>query len=182
MARLACAGLLSLLAALPAQAALFGDDEARKAIIDLRAKVDANRQNTDATLSELRRQQEEQGANTRRAVLDIANQVEALRAELAQLRGQNEQLARDVTELSIGQQQRVAAARALLGRPAIIVADEPTSALDHDSRESFLQLLMDECRDQGATLLFVSHDTSLGALFDRVVSLQDINRAVARAA
>jgi putative ABC transport system ATP-binding protein len=91
-------------------------------------------------------------------------------------------LARDVTELSIGQQQRVAAARALLGRPAIIVADEPTSALDHDSRESFLQLLMDECRDQGATLLFVSHDTSLGALFDRVVSLQDINRAVARAA
>jgi tol-pal system protein YbgF len=99
MARLACAGLLSLLAALPAQAALFGDDEARKAIIDLRAKVDANRQNTDATLSELRRQQEEQGANTRRAVLDIANQVEALRAELAQLRGQNEQLARDVTEL-----------------------------------------------------------------------------------
>ncbi len=91
-------------------------------------------------------------------------------------------LARDVTELSIGQQQRVAAARALLGRPGIIVADEPTSALDHDSRETFLQLLMAECRQQGATLLFVSHDTSLGPLFDRVVSLSDINRAVARAA
>ena len=91
-------------------------------------------------------------------------------------------LARDVTELSIGQQQRVAAARALLGRPGIIVADEPTSALDHDSREHFLHLLMDECRQQGATLLFVSHDTSLGTLFDRVVSLQDVNRAVARAA
>ena len=99
LAGLACAGLLALGAALPAQAAIFGDDEARKAIIDLRAKVDANRQAGDATLSELRRQQEEQGANSRRAVLDIANQVEALRAELAQLRGQNEQLARDVTEL-----------------------------------------------------------------------------------
>lgn len=91
-------------------------------------------------------------------------------------------LSRDVTELSIGQQQRVAAARALLGRPGVIVADEPTSALDHDSREGFLQLLMDECRQQGATLLFVSHDTSLGPLFDRVVSLPDLNRAAARAA
>lgn len=91
-------------------------------------------------------------------------------------------LARDVTELSIGQQQRVAAARALLGRPGIIVADEPTSALDHDARETFLQLLMEECRQQGATLLFVSHDMSLGPLFDRVVSLSEINRAVAQAA
>jgi putative ABC transport system ATP-binding protein len=86
-------------------------------------------------------------------------------------------LARPVTELSIGQQQRVAAARALLGRPEILVADEPTSALDHDARGQFLQLLMDECRSQGTTLLFVSHDTSLGPLFDRVLSLADLNRA-----
>jgi len=99
LARLACAGLLGLAAVLPAQAALFGDDEARKAIIELRGKVDANRQASDATLSELRRQQDEQGANSRRAVLEIANQVETLRSELAQLRGQNEQLARDVSEL-----------------------------------------------------------------------------------
>ena len=89
---------------------------------------------------------------------------------------------REVTQLSIGQQQRVAAARALLGRPGIIVADEPTSSLDHDSRESFLGLLMQECRQQEATLLFVSHDTSLGPLFDRVVSLAELNRAPARAA
>ena len=89
---------------------------------------------------------------------------------------------REVTQLSIGQQQRVAAARALLGRPGIIVADEPTSSLDHDSRESFLGLLMQECRQQEATLLFVSHDTSLGRLFDRVVSLAELNRAPARAA
>jgi putative ABC transport system ATP-binding protein len=87
-------------------------------------------------------------------------------------------LAQPVTELSIGQQQRVAAARALLGRPEILVADEPTSALDHDARGQFLQLLMDECRAQGTTLLFVSHDTSLGGLFDRVLSLADLNRAI----
>jgi len=91
--------------------------------------------------------------------------------------GDPEYLQRPVTELSIGQQQRVAAARALLGRPGIIVADEPTSALDHDAREDFLQLLMAECRTQGAALLFVSHDTSLSSLFDRVVALADINRA-----
>ncbi|MFM8845514.1 MAG: ATP-binding cassette domain-containing protein [Gammaproteobacteria bacterium] len=91
--------------------------------------------------------------------------------------GANDLFGRPVTELSIGQQQRVAAARALLGKPEIIVADEPTSSLDHDAREDFLQLLMSECRTQGSTLLFVSHDTSLGHLFDRVVSLGDLNRA-----
>ena len=97
--QLACAGLLGLAACLPAQAALFGDDEARKAILELRAKVDANRQSGDSTLAELRRQQEVQDANSRRVVLELANQVEQLRAELAQLRGQNEQLVREVTEL-----------------------------------------------------------------------------------
>ena len=90
--------------------------------------------------------------------------------------GSDDLLRRPVTELSIGQQQRVAAARALLGSPGIIVADEPTSALDHDSREDFLSLLMSECRSQGSTLLFVSHDTSLGYLFDRTLSLLDINQ------
>ena len=91
--------MLGLAAVLPAQAALFGDDEARKAIIELRGKVDANRRPAMPPCPELRRQQEEQGANSRRAVLEIANQVETLRSELAQLRGQNEQLARDVSEL-----------------------------------------------------------------------------------
>ncbi len=86
---------------------------------------------------------------------------------------------RPVTDLSIGQQQRVAAARALLGAPEIIVADEPTSALDHDARGQFLQLLQRECAALGSTLLFVSHDTSLAPLFDRSVSLADLNRATA---
>jgi putative ABC transport system ATP-binding protein len=85
-------------------------------------------------------------------------------------------LKRSVTRLSIGQQQRVAAARALIGRPEIIVADEPTSALDADARASFLELLMSECRAFGSTLLFVSHDASLSGLFDRSLSMSEINR------
>ena len=55
-------------------------------------------------------------------------------------------LDRRVTELSIGQQQRVAAARALIGRPDLVIADEPTSSLDADARADFLALLMSECR------------------------------------
>lgn len=88
-----------------------------------------------------------------------------------------ELLDRPATELSVGQQQRVAAARALIGGPELVVADEPTSALDADTRALFIRLLMDECATQGATLVFVSHDASLEPLFDRGVALNEINRA-----
>ncbi len=81
-----------------------------------------------------------------------------------------------VTDLSVGQQQRVAVARAILGAPEIIVADEPTSALDADLREAFIKLLMQECEENNTTLLFVSHDGGLARYFDRVVDLQKINR------
>ncbi|MEO5329007.1 MAG: ABC transporter ATP-binding protein [Magnetococcus sp. THC-1_WYH] len=87
------------------------------------------------------------------------------------------QLTRSATELSVGQQQRVAAARALIGAPELLIADEPTSALDWDRRRVFLELLERECRDQGTTLVFVSHDASLEPLFDRAIALDDINRA-----
>ncbi|MCQ4318136.1 ABC transporter ATP-binding protein [Stutzerimonas zhaodongensis] len=86
-------------------------------------------------------------------------------------------LNRRAEALSIGQQQRVAAARALIGQPELVIADEPTSALDADSREAFLQLLFAECREAGSSLLFVSHDQSLAPLFDRSLSLSDLNRA-----
>ena len=85
--------------------------------------------------------------------------------------------ARRADSLSIGQQQRVAAARALIGQPELVIADEPTSALDYDAREAFLQLLFAECRAAGSSLLFVSHDQSLAPLFDRSLSLSDLNRA-----
>lgn len=86
-------------------------------------------------------------------------------------------LGRRAGSLSIGQQQRVAAARALIGQPELVIADEPTSALDTDAREAFIRLLFDECRDAGASLLFVSHDQSLAPLFDRHLSLAELNRA-----
>jgi putative ABC transport system ATP-binding protein len=84
-----------------------------------------------------------------------------------------------VTELSVGQQQRVAVARALIGSPEVVICDEPTSALDSDRRERFLQLLFASCHKAGATLVFVSHDFSLQPLFSRTVELTEINRASA---
>jgi putative ABC transport system ATP-binding protein len=84
---------------------------------------------------------------------------------------------RAVTTLSVGQQQRVAAARALMGAPELLIADEPTSSLDADRREAFIRLLFDECRATGSTLVFVSHDGALEPLFDRSVDLAAVNRA-----
>jgi putative ABC transport system ATP-binding protein len=80
-----------------------------------------------------------------------------------------------VTELSVGQQQRVAAARALIGTPEILIADEPTSSLDADRREAFIQLLFNECDRKDTTVVFVSHDTGFENLFDRTIRLSDIN-------
>jgi putative ABC transport system ATP-binding protein len=86
-------------------------------------------------------------------------------------------LVQRATDLSVGQQQRVAVARALIGRPEIVIADEPTSALDTDLRTAFLDLLMNECRTRRATLIFVSHDLALRGLFDRALALTEISGA-----
>ena len=80
--------------------------------------------------------------------------------------------------LSVGQQQRVAAARALIGAPEVVIADEPTSALDEDLRQAFMALLLQSCAAAGSALLFVSHDLRLASRFDRVISLPDINQAL----
>lgn len=92
--------------------------------------------------------------------------------------GLAELLQQPVTELSIGQQQRVAAARALIGSPEIIIADEPTSSLDSDNREAFIELLIRECDLNESTLLFVSHDQTLAAQFSRQIDLLQLSRAV----
>lgn len=76
--------------------------------------------------------------------------------------------------LSIGQQQRVAVARALIGSPEIIVADEPTSALDADRRQRFIDLLFAQLEATGSTLVMVSHDESLGESFDEIVPITDL--------
>ena len=88
-------------------------------------------------------------------------------------------LDRPAAQLSVGQQQRVAAARALIGRPGLVVADEPTSALDADRQQAFIDLLLEECAAAGAALLFVSHDQRLAVHFDRVLDLAALNRAAA---
>lgn len=81
--------------------------------------------------------------------------------------------------LSVGQQQRVAAARALIGTPDLVLADEPTSALDAEAKNSFVELLTRECAEAGAALLFVSHDRSLEGLFDTALDFRDLNKATA---
>jgi len=111
-----------------------------------------------------------------RTKIDQVNEAHRLLKSLAL----GEQLAEKspVTELSVGQQQRVAAARALIGNPELIIADEPTSALDADLRHSFLELLFGECKKAGSTLLFVSHDSTLSELFNRKISMDEINNNV----
>lgn len=79
--------------------------------------------------------------------------------------------------LSVGQQQRVAAARALIGQPELVIADEPTSALDEDRREAFLDVLLAACAEHHSALVFVSHDRRIAARFGRQVLLPAINRA-----
>ena len=84
-------------------------------------------------------------------------------------------LRKSAIELSVGQQQRVAAARALIGTPEIIIADEPTSSLDEGHREAFLELLFKECDGADATMVYVSHDTTIGKNFGRTIRLAEVN-------
>ena len=80
-------------------------------------------------------------------------------------------LRRPVSDLSVGQQQRVAAARALIGSPELVIADEPTSALDADRRKAFLELLFAQCARERTTVIFASHDVTLASSFDREIAL-----------
>lgn len=117
----------------------------------------------------------------RRAEAESAGGIEAEAVRLLTRMGLDPAAlgARPVATLSVGQQQRVAAARALIGSPALIVADEPTSALDEDVALAFLDLVLGEAAAAGATVLFVSHDARLEAAFDRTVALRDLTRVAA---
>jgi putative ABC transport system ATP-binding protein len=75
-------------------------------------------------------------------------------------------------QLSVGQQQRVAAAQALIGKPSLVLADEPTSALDADNRDTFLELLFSEARSANTAIILVSHDTNLRQYFQRHLTLE----------
>ena len=78
------------------------------------------------------------------------------------------------SSLSVGQQQRVAVARALIGHPPLIIADEPTSALDINSEDAFLDLLFTQAQTQGTSVVMVSHDERLGPRFDRILHMEEI--------
>jgi len=118
--------------------------------------------------SALRRQRAEAAAGMARANAEALLERVGLGAAL---------WARSASQLSVGQQQRVAAARALIGQPELVIADEPTSALDAALRDSFMALLLQQCRDAGSTLVFVSHDERLAAQFDETLALAQINHA-----
>jgi putative ABC transport system ATP-binding protein len=78
---------------------------------------------------------------------------------------------RPASALSVGQQQRVAAARALMGQPEIIIADEPTSALDDARQNAFIELLLQEANAHRSAVLFVSHNLNLAGHFDQRLAL-----------
>lgn len=113
----------------------------------------------------------------KRAV-DADGSLEKSAARLLSALGIGEELrSRKSTDLSVGQQQRVAAARALIGRPELVLADEPTSSLDADRRREFINLLVSECGRADSTVIFVSHDASLATHFDVAIDLQQANAA-----
>jgi ABC-type lipoprotein export system ATPase subunit len=79
--------------------------------------------------------------------------------------------------LSVGEQQRVGIARALMNEPKVVLADEPTANLDDAGAARALDLLMEVVAERGATLVLVTHDSRVRARFDSVLELSDINRA-----
>ncbi len=101
----------------------------------------------------------------------IADATERAREELAAV-GLAERLKHYPAELSGGEQQRVAVARALAPNPAILVADEPTGNLDEDTGKQIIELLFAGHEKRGTTLVLVTHDQSLAARCERVVRLR----------
>jgi ABC-type lipoprotein export system ATPase subunit len=91
--------------------------------------------------------------------------------------GLKDHLRHKPAQLSVGQQQRVAVARALANRPGLVLADEPTGNLDHVRSAEALKLIRELCRENGATLLLVSHDRGVLGQFERVEKLRELNRA-----
>lgn len=109
----------------------------------------------------------------RLGTLDVDMVIRAICGNL----GISDILEKNVTQISVGQQQRVAVARALLGKPQLLLCDEPTSALDTDHREKFLKLLFELAELYETTVLFVSHDRNIEKLFSRSLSMDLINKA-----
>jgi tol-pal system protein YbgF len=140
--------VVALLGLLPMQASaqLFGDDEARKAIIELRGRVEVDRRSTEAQLQRITQdfaRMNEDAAPTRRGLLDLSNQIEALRADQARMRGQSEQLARDVAELQRQQKDVLAALNDRLRQlePVTVTLDGQEFRAKPDEKAEFEQAM-----------------------------------------
>ena len=131
---LALAGVLST----PARAALFEDDEARRAIIELRQRIDTLQQSNQRAGDDLRRSGEDT-SQMRRSLLDLQSQIESLHVELAKLRGQNEQLGRDVSELQRLQKETAQGVNERLKKfePGKVTVDGQEFVADPAERQDF---------------------------------------------
>lgn len=114
---------------------------------------------------------------SKRRSLNAGDPEQAARQMLDELQISESLLDQPVMDLSVGQQQRVAVARALIGNPELLIADEPTSALDTANRDSFIDLLFRRASEHGSTLIFVSHDQHLANHFEHSINLAEINQA-----
>ena len=86
--------------------------------------------------------------------------------------GLGERLSNFPAQLSGGEQQRVAIARALAKNPKILLSDEPTGALDYNTGKAVLKLLQDTCREQGKTVIVITHNQALTAMADRIITVK----------
>jgi ABC-type lipoprotein export system ATPase subunit len=86
------------------------------------------------------------------------------------------------TALSVGEQQRVAVARALANRPSLLLADEPTANIDPRNQQKIVELIRDTCREEGVSLVMVTHSTEVAGQFERVDKLEEINLVTVEAA
>ena len=106
---------------------------------------------------------------------NVSNQRETAISICQSLRLPEDVVNMKASELSVGQQQRVAVARALIGNPPLVIADEPTSSLDTDAQTIFLDLMFSQVASSNSTLLMVSHDKSLSSKFDRVIDMKNVS-------
>ena len=105
---------------------------------------------------------------------NVTNQRESALNLCKQLRLPDDIDQYKASSLSVGQQQRVAVARALIGNPSLVIADEPTSSLDTDAQQIFLDLMFEQISNNKSTLLMVSHDRSLAERFDRLIEINEV--------
>jgi putative ABC transport system ATP-binding protein len=92
--------------------------------------------------------------------------------------GLSHRLTHKPAQLSVGEQQRVAVARAMANRPKILLADEPTANVDSGNQQQVIDMLRNACEEEGVVLLLVTHSPEVAKQFDRIERLEEINRVL----